>query len=84
MKTQWQYFNGTWVIFVLDTKNLIPEWRPAGYVIQRQVYENLAPTWYAYEILEDERGGILVRQGEPDCLEAQRALFASVTGTGPA
>ena len=67
-----EMFGNTHVLHTLNEQNLIPEWRPEGYVIRRQVYDQLPASWYIYRISE---GGLFMIGDEADLAEAQKRLL---------
>jgi hypothetical protein len=76
LETQWWgSHNTTWVWFVLNKDSHIPEWRPMGYVVLRQIYEGLEPAWHAYQIKDDR----LVQLGHrPELADARKLLREAV------
>jgi hypothetical protein len=70
--------NETFVLFSECHRNLIAEWRVAGYVMLRQVYPRLPPTYHIFECdLEDAS---MVSLGTtPNLHEAKLRLARTVT-----
>jgi len=52
---RWQWYSpggsDTWVLLVEHTDDLVPEWRPSGHIMKRQIYKDLGPRfhWWRYE-----------------------------------
>ena len=77
VQTKWWGHENTWIWLVLNEDGALPEWRVAGYVIRRQIYESLPSAWHVYQIKDDQ----LTHLGHrPDVVEARRVLREAVLG----
>jgi hypothetical protein len=54
----------TWVLLVYNEDGFVPEWRPVGYVIYRQIYEGTPASWFAYRIGDGRDPSFLGREKE--------------------
>lgn len=61
----------TWVLLVYNNEGARPEWRVAGHVVLRQVYESIPQAWFTYQL----KDSAVVSLGHRQDLDEARELL---------